>query len=493
MDQFNNRVWNISMWRTAVIEVKAFHLTLLLTAVIVLSHFLSHGHDHQRLLQIALLSAFCCLFAINSFRQEHAFLIQSRALKWSLGCFLALGLISSLLAYSTRYALYETSSLLIVFMLSMAVAREISRDSVKYLPYVLKLCAYGCVLYAGNIALVYLAALCTGIQPGVLDFTPGFVNYRFFNHVQTIILPFLVLLVLLDQPNGRVRTPWLLLAGFWWALLIVTGARGSFVGLVAAGIMACIARRSRAYAYCRAMLFAVVIGVAIYGLFFVAIPIAFGMEPFGALVDLAQRTKMDPTSGRTELWVRAIALIAEHPWLGVGPLHFAHYGTLGQARHPHDWILQIGAEWGLPALFCMCAAIGLGMRNLLRTAKLISPQDTKQQAILTAWIFIAFAILVDGLVSGLLVMPVSQLSIALYIACATGWSISQQPARTIPAASGVTRLALALVVSASMLALVWGAWPGIKVVIGMQAAPRTEPGPDDRGYFFPRLWQDGYF
>lgn len=145
---------------------------------------------------------------------------------------------------------------------------------------------------------------------------------------------------------------------------------------------------------------------------------------------MVQRSVESPASSRTVLWWRAWELVAAHPFLGVGPLHFAHdSAALNLPAHPHNWVMQIGAEWGLPAL------------------------------------------LVDGLLSGLIVMPVSQLLIVLY-------------------GAGYRRWLAAAVVLASMAALLYGAWPGLPVALRLEAEPSTPP---TGNIYNPRLWRDGMF
>jgi O-antigen ligase len=155
-------------------------------------------------------------------------------------------------------------------------------------------------------------------------------------------------------------------------------------------------------------------------------------------------------------------MIREDPWLGAGPLHFAHHAQdLQIAAHPHNWPLQIGSEWGLPALLLLCSALALAMRKLWQLRKIVAAKD---QDTLTAWLVTGLAILLDGLVSGLLVMPTSQLWIALYVGCVWGWSTAQLPFSK-PIAMRPSRLHFVLLTLGALLllyALVNGIWPELK-------------------------------
>uniref|UniRef100_UPI00293D8038 O-antigen ligase family protein n=1 Tax=Janthinobacterium sp. TaxID=1871054 RepID=UPI00293D8038 len=398
-------------------------LTLGLSGVLLLGHFLPPGHDAQRLLQLALLLVFGVALPLRG-----AWIAAVAAMPPALLVFFVLGLVSSLRAYSPRHAGYELSSLLLLLALALCVAQEMRRDYERALLWVLRLCAAACLLYSCQVLSVYCFSLLSGLQATIEDFAPGFSNYRFLNHAQTVSLPLLVLLAVLDRPAGKARPLWLGLAGFWWALLMLFGARGSIIGLLGAGLAVALLRRRHARALCATLCLTAALGALIYAVFFAALPLALGMQPFGALQDLAQRTAVDAGSGRMPLWRAASGLIAAHPWLGAGPLHFAHYAVDKGAAHPHDWVLQIGAEWGLPALLCLCLAILSAARALLDKVAALAPEDARNHSIGAAWIWIGGAVLVDGLVSGLIVMPLSQLMIALYLGCALAWTRAPAPA-----------------------------------------------------------------
>lgn len=470
-------------------EVRRLCLTLMLVTAFGLSLFVAGGHDGQRVLQIGFLLIVCALMLAGPFRIDYLADLSGTGWGRLLSLFFALGTLSAATASSPRHAFYELASLLLLLLLSVAVAREIARDSARYLSHVLKLLGFFCLLYSARILATTLFALLAGVQPDVGDFAPGFSNYRLFNHAQTVALPLLALLFHLDKPGARTRPLWFLLAAFWWAVLIVTAGRGTFIGLMFGCAVAGYLRRGHARAFCRAMLLTGLSGVAIYAILFFALPLASGLQPFGVFTELAQRSAANPTSSRTQLWWFAIELIRAHPFLGVGPLHYAHETSGIQCcAHPHDWLLQIGAEWGLPALLCLCGAIGLAMRRLLRTGALIS--DARQQAMLTAWLLTGVAILVDGLVSGVIVMPASQLIISLYLGCAGGWVLACRPPRALAAPSGWRRLLAVAIVLASAVALSRGVWPEIgRVLSGERVRPEAPPRPTD----YPRLWRDGFF
>ena len=346
--------------------------------------------------------------------------------------FFFLGFASALDAYSIRYALYEWSSFLLLFVMAWVIAHEIKASKNLLFSSMLIVCGLGCVLYLFKDAIIYTLVWISGEQADPGTFIFGFDNYRFFNHTQTISLPILALLVMRSQCFRKLYWFWFVTTSLWWMMLLVSGGRGTFVGLMAGAVITLFFRRKFAWEWCQVLAYTFLAGGIAYLLLFTFLPLSFGLQPFGYSFNArrtVQHLMVNPTNNRAALWCVAWKMISEHPWLGAGPLHFAHYANdnAGDAAHPHNWILQIASEWGVPALVCLMAAISLAYKALLRVGSGIRPEDQANQATLCAWLTIGAAILVDGLVSGLIVMPVSQLWIALFIGCAWGWSSSVAP------------------------------------------------------------------
>ena len=254
-------------------------------------------------------------------------------------------------------------------------------------------------------------------------------------------------------------------------------------------------RRRQALPWCRVMLLSGIAGFGAYVVFYILVPLSIGLQPFGFFTEVAQRSVADLSSNRWPLWLSAWEMIVSHPWLGVGPLHFAHYSRDVQiAAHPHNWVLQIASEWGIPAFFCLNAMLLMSLRKLLRTARLIAIDDLKNQAMLTVWLATGVAIVVDGLVSGLIVMPASQLWIALYIGCAWGWASTFPDAHRAEAFK--LRAGARIVLMAGVVLLIYfvmnGLFPEILDLPShniKNLQDQIHPGASLK----PRLWGAGYF
>jgi O-antigen ligase len=472
-----------SCFAAAARALKTFPLTLTLSATILVSHLLRDGHNDQRIAQLLLLAG-ASLYMV--WRPAAAMSAGSRLTLAALGFFLLAGAVSSSTASIPSHAFLELGLFALLYVLAMGVAAELSRNFTRGLTLALWLVGATAVLYAMQIVAIYVFAFILQTQPIEYAFCPNFSNYRFFNHAQTITLPLLLLLYCREQ-HPRLRWLWLIVAGLWWALLGVLASKGTFVATVTACAIVLALRGGPAKQYLRAAFVTGWAGLGIFAIIFVAIPILSGMRPFTLLVAFAQGPVGQSTGARLDMWQRAAALLAESPWLGIGPMHFAKYGTdLNIAAHLHNWVMQILTEWGSLAFVGCVVALAAGVRCLLRASRCVAPDDSANQTIVTTWIALGAALLLDGLVSGLIVMPVSQLLIVLYVGCAMAWvrSLALQPCQEVILNRWTVR---ALLLSA-----------GVAVMTGVLSTEYVSGRPVDAGRFEPlvpmtRFWLPGHF
>ena len=443
-------------------------------------------YDNQRLIEISCVMLALVIISLRLIKGASFHLLFSRPIALMLGLFFLLGLVSSGLAHSPRHALFEWTNLLLLLGMAWLVACEVHAGGDAALDTVLMLCGFACALYLLFEIAIYITVLKAGVQPIPRLFFWGFDNQRFFNHAQTVSLPLLGLLATRQRDPGRQALGWTITA-LWWMLLFVSAGRGTFVGLTTGLAMVWLSMHTSAAAWCRSMALAGLAGLAACLFFYAAIPLMMGLEPFGFFFSTASRTIENPASARLELWARALDMIHANPWLGAGPAHFAHVARdLQIAAHPHNWALQIGSEWGLPALSLLSAVLALAMWKLWQLRKSVPAKD---QETLTVWLVTGWAVLVDGLVSGLIVSPTSQLLIALYAGCAWGWAHSLSPShQTIGYQPSIAGRALVILTALMMMyALVQGVRPELK-------AQRIPKDPNaDMTLRTPRILLNGRF
>jgi putative inorganic carbon (hco3(-)) transporter len=463
----------------------------LLYVALLANFVLMSGHDQQRVFEIgALLVAGCTMPLLRPTTLTG--LWTSRANK-PLAIFFTLGVAGSIMAFAPVLALCEVAMLFLLYIWSLVLAEEIADHGPATLLLVLQALGVVSVLYASQFVVAYFGSFSLGLPLDIGDFTPSFSNIRFFNHTQTSTLPLLILLCCLTPRASKFRWLWLAVTTYWWMALFATTGRGTLLGVTAGCIAAAVLARRKAVPYLRQVAVTAALGLLAYFLFLIVVPALVGVEGMRSFSYAFERTAADPTSARWPLWNLAISLIGQHPWLGVGPMHFAHYtGHLHIAAHPHDWLLQIAAEWGVPALLCLLIAVAFGMRALLQAGARLDRDDAGNQAIFSALLVGSVAILVDGLVSGIFVMPQSQLAIALYLGCAIGWQRSVGPATPAAAPSGVRCAVGMACIVAAMAGVVAGAWPEAGARLRNEELTPAQKALNT-GDQWPRLWKAGYF
>ncbi|GAB3404691.1 O-antigen ligase family protein [Massilia agilis] len=463
---------------------------MLLSAALFANFAVVAGHDFQRVVEIAaLLCAGAWLLASRSDVPGRLF---AGAVGKTLAAFFLFGLLSSVLAREPRLAAFETSIFFLLYAIAIAAGAEIAKCGLPALVRILQIVAIAGVLYTLKFFVAYFGSFHLGIALEADDFTPGFSNIRFFNHVQTSTLPLLVLLCSLTPRTSRLRWLWLAVTAYWWMALYATTGRGTLAGMAAACAAAAFLLRGAALPYLRQVALTAILGVVAYVVLLVIVPALLGAKGIGAFAFAVERTVANPASGRMPLWRQAVTLILQHPLLGVGPMHFAHFGRpVHQGAHPHDWLLQIASEWGLPALVCLLAALSIALRALVRAPRHVDAHDRDNRAVAAAMLVGAVAILVDGLVSGVLVMPQSQLGIALYLACATGWYRTVVPATRVSGAGRTARVVGAVLFVGAMAGLANLLPDGLARLRAEPLSPALEAV--NAGPSWPRLWKEGYF
>ena len=463
---------------------------LLLCLAMFANFMLVAGHDHQRLVEIGAV-LLCGAFVLA--RPTTAAGLFAGVSGKTLAVFFFLGILSAATAYSPRFASFEVANLFLLYLLASAVAADIAQHGQKSVLTYIRWLAAACALYVYLFIVAYFGGLSLGIPLALDDFTTNFSNIRFFNHTQTSTLPLLILLCRLTPRASRLRWLWLAVTTYWWMALFATTGRGTLLGMAAGCAVVAVLARRRAVPYLGQVALTAALGLLAYFIFLIAVPVLLGAEGMRSFSYAIERTAADPASGRTLLWHLAATLIAQHPWLGVGPMHFAHHaGYLHIGAHPHDWLLQVAAEWGLPALLCLLVAIGSALRALLRTGARIRVDDTDNQAIFCALLVGAVAILVDGLVSGIFVMPQSQLAIALFLGCAIGWQRSLSPVTPAPTMDGSARLIGTACVIAAMAGVIAGIWPDAPAKWRVEELTPAQQALNT-GSQWPRLWKAGFF
>jgi putative inorganic carbon (HCO3(-)) transporter len=305
----------------------------------------------------------------------------------------------------------------------------------------------------------------------------NFSNVRVFSHYQALTLPILIIPCFLNIPLRWQGVAFFLLA-LWWALHFATGTRSVWVALIGSMLFLKIFLREKSNRWLSHQIFAMLLGGVIYGV-------------FRYLSDDSNRFGMDTifdrgtsSSGRWELWKVAFELIKEHPFLGVGPMHFS-FNNFEIAASPHNSILHIASEYGVPSLLAVIYLIFFILkRAVFWCVNCTNEQDLQINISLTASFICG---LVDSMFGGNIIVPPSQLIFFMI----GGWLVGRNdlaPELIESELKLVSRWHKVLFVSSLILAI-------MIQVIGVKDYYAYMTGPDVNLpiYAHPRFWHDGHW
>ncbi len=446
-------------------------------------------HDGQRLAQLGLFGALLLTLAVPGTAAGAAAVWAGlpRAACLSLAAAFALGLASSLYAEMPRWALLEWGTQLLLLFTAMMVAANRRMMGARADGALVAIFFATASAYAVTTCSVYGAMLLIGPEYGqgfnIRELYTGFSNVRFFGHIQTMLLPFL-LLPAMWWGTTRLRRMLLWSApAIWWMLAIGSGTRGTWAALLAGTIAALLFAGNAGRRWAKWQVAGLLCGFCCYAVFVLGLPQLQDLP-----VTFMHRTDDILTlSRRGELWSTALDYVTRYPVFGVGPMHYAYWAT-EVAAHPHNAVLQWLAEWGIPAalLFTgVCAMGGLALAlHVRRVAGQVDDRASVFQAALLAALTGAAA---QAMVDGILVMPVSQMVLVLLVGWAIGVVSLAKGQRVIGRWEGVV-LTLAILIATT--AVVYGVAPEIGQLAERQEAYLAARNPGER--LLPRFWAQGW-
>lgn len=387
-----------------------------------LSTFIFHNilpYDQKRILQIFLLSSTAIVFIFSPYREVIIKILNSmqRSSKIALFAFLYLGLVSAIFAKIPMAGFLEWSLdiLLIFFALCWATIALQLGEKFYY-------------LFSGLVFLIiafYVYPVCVSYAHVFSDhmttpFFPYFINERFFAQFSSMTLALLPLPDIYLQNNKRftfLRPLLFLLAGFWWALIILNGSRGVACSFIITFVIACIIFKKTLAPWIWRQSIFIVTGVFCLFLFSHAHIASQSHAAILANVEHLKTFNHVNVESRIILYQYALQLTAKHPWLGVGPMHFAYTEPTilikahqQLAAHPHNFILLFLSEWGIPAFIFLLFFMTRVIFNFIKTAYV-----ARKNIIYASFGMALGCGLLDALVSGVMVMPLSQTLLSVIV------------------------------------------------------------------------------
>lgn len=460
---------------------------LLLTSTLHLSEEI-WPYDVKRLLQLLVLVIILSTALLHR-ELRQAFCAQVGAVPvWIRGCLgviFSLGVLSALV--NAKSALHLMNSLSEVALMFLLVAAVLVIAALRRLA--------GELLEQVSLGLLALTAMAVGLQEvmGVFAaklaglpfrFEVALLHYsfpRFYNQVQSWIIPAMAALPLLFVSHRLARAlAWVALSLSWFVVFL-TAARGTTVGLLGAftlGLCFLPAIRKRLLITQGSCLLA---GLGLYLLLFFS-PIAGsvgesssidGAGDIGTVYQQKLGRPVNTSSGRLEwLWPNALEDIKAHPLIGKGPMNYACTEFRGFG-HPHNFLLQVAAEWGLPVVLLVCAVVaGLITRAFAQCRG-------RKDGVAAFLLLGVVAASIHALFSGVMTMPASQVAGLLVGGLLIG-RLSE------PENSVERRLPLVVLFAAAELALAVLLLGLFEVRTMTVRSEQLSPGES----LHPRMWQD---
>lgn len=368
--------------------------------------------DQQRIFQIGIIFFTLGLSLINpGFRRQliAQFLNFSYRNQLLLLSIFILAVFSAISAALPEYALLESSLYCGLFFLSLSVAhlsfqKKIFFQAIFFSALIISSFFYQIIFFAG-----YLASFIENMPLQWPEPFGGFINIRFFNQYH-LWLFFLISAPLLIYPNldGRLLSSIKLNAIGWAILLFVSGSRGALVAVFLTLLIVFFVFKRQSHAMIKLNLF-------FLGLGFIGALLLFKLLPqlLESQVVLGWRSVEELTAvDMPRLYLGKIALnyMISHPWLGIGAMHYAYYPNL-IAMHPHNSVLQWGAEMGLPSLIIVITLLTSGLQVWVKRFARLDKNSPDYFADQQVWVVLFCSMaagLIYSLVDGVIVMPVSQ-------------------------------------------------------------------------------------
>lgn len=440
-------------------------------------------YDNARLLELAALCAACLVAALPPMTRAltAAWLELRSGIRWLLAIFLFGGAASALASAVPQLGIQQVAVnvQLAAVLLAVCAAVRGAGPAVEK-PLAVAVCT-GAGLFVLKFWTTYLLYYAEGKQFSWLHPFMDFANVRFFGQYQAYVLLLLTAPVFLMGLKGFWRGLVYFITANFWALQWMVGSRAVWAGFIAAMAVTTLALPARRLHWLAVQVLPMVMGGLIFVAFDATLQKTPGATPIPADNSIMERSGQSNTA-RLTLARSALGLVAEHPLGGVGPAQFGLHYAQTPAAHPHNSVLQLLAEYGIPV---GGAGIVLGVLLVIHAVRQIRRRSLQQFDYTSTALGAALIMgLVDSLFSGNLIMPHSQVCLAVL----AGWMLGRQrPAVRRYMPPGRERqwtLGIGLTAGAAALVSIILAAEYVALIIDMPYPPALR---------LPNFWQYGRF
>lgn len=310
------------------------------------------------------------------------------------------------------WSMVELGLLFSVVLLGICLLQTLRKDQITSIALLLVAIHF---YYASHNLIEYFFTLVLGRTFEPFALSNGFSNVRAYGQFLIWTMPFLIGVLAVNPrlPNRYILVGLLMLD---WGFELITLNRSFLVAMAATLPAVWWMAKDYSKSYSTWFLFTAVGGLVIFLLMLYVLPYLLRVDISHAIKFSTGRDMLD-SSGRLQLWHDAFHLMKSHPWLGAGPMTTALDSGSITSAHPHNFVLQLLAEWGIPFTFFLITGGIIGvfkLRRLVRT----SPKD-RSPLILPVFASLSAAV-VAGLFDGLIVMPVSLMYMTLEMSVCVG-------------------------------------------------------------------------
>lgn len=386
------------------------------------------------------------------------------------------------------YAAVELSLYVLSFILILMVAWLINEDPISI---------WG--IFIGASLLIFLYAVKFGLgytfyvsgfqnfplwPGGGFDYTlTGFSNIRFFNQIQVFTLPLIIGGTIIKARKEKYSGLFLFfLAVIWWMLLIQSAGRGIILSTLTTALLVLIFFKKETHRWMWYLLGTLAVGYLAKVVLFEVIP-----DPDQV------KSIVRGGSGRLKLWPKLFLDTLDQPTLGHGPMMFADINTGYYRGHPHNSVLQLLYELGYPVTIIIVGGTLYGIKQWIQqTKRLIQEKKvTRDDVIIKISLTAAlFGGLIYSLFSGVIVMPLSQLWLAIVAGSILGIYIRDgvvKPENNIKISKiGLYGMKLAVLIAAGVMITVL-----VKDVPELRKNKQRYIQVIDTNTLRPRFWQQG--
>ncbi|PWH04167.1 O-antigen ligase domain-containing protein [Shewanella xiamenensis] len=330
-----------------------------------------NAYDLKRILVIIFI---VCSAIGLLWRSSIPIILPSPLTLWVVVSLFILGFISTIFSQHPFWSLLELANfflLLCLFYILGVLITDIGRNLT--LQYFFGFALFFSICIAVKFFLLLFFHALDANRPDVHSLVAGFMNVRFFNQLQVMLLPLLCLSFYIEPLKKYKRTA-MLAFSVQWLILLQSEARGALLAIVLAAVVVYrFLPANLGQAFIRPMLKAVVFGTLLWLALIIIIPLFIFDSPIWQL-----RTN---SSGRIDMWIYILQAIPERIGLGYGPMSFAW----AEARplpnaHSHNALMQFLYEFGVVAFILLASWSLIILWSILKRLTLLGEKPSEHLA-----------------------------------------------------------------------------------------------------------------